>query len=486
MVPLRVYREKPFVNFVKTFYINPFIGDLKETGSLVYGPGSKNDSSVARALVKPTPEQATQIQKAKKYAMEVSIKMVLMKQTKHLGLLLLTSYICRIYVGCINYDTREESIKQAFNAFGPIRSITMSWDPTTQKHKGFAFVEFETPEGAQLAEEQMNGVLVCGRNIKVRNSVLFCADVCTGYGYVEYETLQCALDAISSMNLFDLGGQYLRVGRAVTPPDAKNLGPVSTAPPSALPNATAMAAAAVSAKLTALDAVAKNKKIVLNFVQPTFFQKKKRRSRSRSRSREEREREKRRREEREKEKIKKEIKKEKESSKPIPVPPLITKDEALETPDALKNAAAAAQQLELLKKLDEGQEPVTLAQHEDMSIKGVSARQLVMQKLMKNRSESVVLLIRNMVGADEVDEELQGDIEEECNKYGKVEHVIIYKEQQDEDQNSEIVVKIFVEFQNFDQVKTARDALHGRFFSGRKITAIVYDQELYDQQDLSG
>ena len=27
------------------FYITLFIGDLKETGSLVYGPGSKNDSS---------------------------------------------------------------------------------------------------------------------------------------------------------------------------------------------------------------------------------------------------------------------------------------------------------------------------------------------------------------------------------------------------------------------------------------------------------
>jgi hypothetical protein len=26
------------------------------------------------------------------------------------------------------------------------------------------------------------------------------------------------------MNLFDLGGQYLRVGRAITPPDTKNLG----------------------------------------------------------------------------------------------------------------------------------------------------------------------------------------------------------------------------------------------------------------------
>ena len=41
----------------------------------------------------------------------------------------------RIYVGCINYDTREEEIKKAFVTFGPIRSITMSWDSMTGKHK---------------------------------------------------------------------------------------------------------------------------------------------------------------------------------------------------------------------------------------------------------------------------------------------------------------------------------------------------------------
>ena len=34
-----------------------------------------------------------------------------------------------------------------------------------------------------------------------------------GYGFVEYDTHQSANDAIASMNLFDLGGQYLRVGR---------------------------------------------------------------------------------------------------------------------------------------------------------------------------------------------------------------------------------------------------------------------------------
>ena len=34
-----------------------------------------------------------------------------------------------------------------------------------------------------------------------------------GWGYINYETLQSAADAIASMNLFELGGQYLRVGR---------------------------------------------------------------------------------------------------------------------------------------------------------------------------------------------------------------------------------------------------------------------------------
>ena len=46
-----------------------------------------------------------------------------------------TKIISRIYVGCINYDTKEDSIKTAFLPFGPARSITMSWDAMTGKHK---------------------------------------------------------------------------------------------------------------------------------------------------------------------------------------------------------------------------------------------------------------------------------------------------------------------------------------------------------------
>lgn len=35
------------------------------------------------------------------------------------------------------------------------------------KHKGYSFLEYETAEAAQLALEQMSGVVIGGRNIKV-------------------------------------------------------------------------------------------------------------------------------------------------------------------------------------------------------------------------------------------------------------------------------------------------------------------------------
>lgn len=75
--------------------------------------------------------------------------------------------MCRVYIGSISFELREDTIRQAFAPFGPIKTINMSWDPVAQKHKGFAFVEYDLPEAAQLALEQMNGVMIGGRNIKV-------------------------------------------------------------------------------------------------------------------------------------------------------------------------------------------------------------------------------------------------------------------------------------------------------------------------------
>merc|ERR1719322_1705734 len=152
----------------------------------------------------------------------------------------------------------------------------------------------------------------------------------------------------------------------------------------------------------------------------------------------------------------------------------------------LSEEAEKAKQEELQKKLMEGQEPATIAQQENMQIKGQSARHLVMQKLMRDQPQSVVVVLRNMVGPEDVDEELQEEIEEECGKYGEVERVIIYQEKQGEEEDAPIIVKIFVEFKQSASAKKAKDALHNRFFGGRVVVAQIYDQELYENQDLSG
>jgi RNA-binding proteins (RRM domain) len=85
-------------------------------------------------------------------------------------------HICS-HQGCQYDDNITEFIfHSVFEAFGPIKYCKLAPGSTPSRHKG--------------------------------------------YGFIEYETQQAALEAITSMNLFDLGGQYLRVGRAITPPNA--------------------------------------------------------------------------------------------------------------------------------------------------------------------------------------------------------------------------------------------------------------------------
>lgn len=155
--------------------------------------------------------------------------------------------------------------------------------------------------------------------------------------------------------------------------------------------------------------------------------------------------------------------------------------------DVLKKAHEK-QQEELQKKLLDEVEPQTLQQQETMSIKGQNARHLVMQRLMRPRDSKVVVL-RNMVGPEDVDEMLQEEIQDECTKFGLVERVIIYNEKQtdnEHDENADVIVKIFVEFSLSEETEKAKEALNGRYFGGRLVRAEMYDQALFDHGDLSG
>ncbi|CAG2179962.1 unnamed protein product, partial [Oppiella nova] len=156
---------------------------------------------------------------------------------------------------------------------------------------------------------------------------------------------------------------------------------------------------------------------------------------------------------------------------------------------AMGTAAAALAAKELELKLSEANSNVdesqTLQQQENIVIKGSNARQMLMHKLMR-KNESRVIVLRNMIGIEDLDDELEQEVTEECGKFGFVNRVIIYQERQSEEDDADIVVKIFVEFSQQSEAIKGRDALNGRFFGGRTVKAELYDQILYEDNDLSG
>lgn len=60
--------------------------------------------------------------------------------------------------------------------------------------------------------------------------------------------------------------------------------------------------------------------------------------------------------------------------------------------------------------------------------------------------QSKVLVLRNMVGVEDLDEDLEHEVTDECSKFGAVSRVVIYNEKQGEEEDAEVIVKIFVEF----------------------------------------
>ncbi|XP_023806016.1 poly(U)-binding-splicing factor PUF60 isoform X5 [Oryzias latipes] len=493
-----------------------------------------------------TPEQQEALQRAKKYAMEQSIKSVLVKQTIAHQQQQLTNLqvaaqrqralaiMCRVYVGSIYYELGEDTIRQAFAPFGPIKSIDMSWDSVTMKHKGFAFVEYDVPEAAQLALEQMNSVMLGGRNIKVGRpsnigqaqpiidqlaeearaynriyvasvhpdlsdddiksvfeafgrikSCMLARDPTSGrhrgFGFIEYEKPQSAVDAVSSMNLFDLGGQYLRVGKAVTPP----MPLLTPTTPGGLPPAAAVAAAAATAKITAQASMNPFQRDLMAFQEAVAGAS-----------------------------VLGALAAPQLLGQQIGIPQAVMAAQApgvitgvtpvrpaipvipqvglvnpvLASPPVLSNQAASSSQQEKKEEKEEALQDGTgqemLSDQEHMSISGSSARHMVMQKLLR-KSESTVMVLRNMVGPEDIDDDLEGEVTEECGKFGTVNRVIIYQEKQGEEEDADIIVKIFVEFSAASEMNKAIQALNDRWFGGRKVVAEVYDQDRFNSSDLS-
>ncbi|XP_032663183.1 splicing factor 45 [Odontomachus brunneus] len=95
---------------------------------------------------------------------------------------------------------------------------------------------------------------------------------------------------------------------------------------------------------------------------------------------------------------------------------------------------------------------------------------------------SKVVLLRNMVGPGEVDDDLEPEVKDECNtKYGDVARVIIHEVME---AAPEEAVRIFVEFKRIESAIKAVVDLNGRFFGGRQVKAGFYSSEKLDMLQL--
>ncbi|XP_067627462.1 peptidyl-prolyl cis-trans isomerase E [Eurosta solidaginis] len=72
-----------------------------------------------------------------------------------------------VYVGALADEVTEKLLNDAFIPFGDIADIQMPVDYETQKHRGFAFIEYEMSEDAAAAIDNMNDSELCGRTIRV-------------------------------------------------------------------------------------------------------------------------------------------------------------------------------------------------------------------------------------------------------------------------------------------------------------------------------
>jgi cold-inducible RNA-binding protein len=76
----------------------------------------------------------------------------------------------RLYVGNLSYQSTDDSIREAFSAFGEVSDVHVVLDRDTGRSRGFAFVTMESDAAAQKAIGEMNGAMVDGRALRVNEA----------------------------------------------------------------------------------------------------------------------------------------------------------------------------------------------------------------------------------------------------------------------------------------------------------------------------
>jgi len=75
-----------------------------------------------------------------------------------------------IYVGNLSHEVTEEDLRQAFEAFGQVESVTIIKDKFTGESRGFGFVEMPAKAEAESAIADLNEKELKGRALNVNEA----------------------------------------------------------------------------------------------------------------------------------------------------------------------------------------------------------------------------------------------------------------------------------------------------------------------------
>ncbi len=75
-----------------------------------------------------------------------------------------------IFVAKLSFDTQEDDLRQTFEEFGEVSSVSVITDKFTGKSKGYAFVEMPNDDEANNAIGELNDSELDGRTIVVKKA----------------------------------------------------------------------------------------------------------------------------------------------------------------------------------------------------------------------------------------------------------------------------------------------------------------------------
>jgi RNA recognition motif-containing protein len=75
-----------------------------------------------------------------------------------------------IYVGNLSFNTDDDALREAFEAYGEVSNAAVIQDKFSGRSRGFGFVEMPVAAEGQAAIEGLNGAELDGRALKVNEA----------------------------------------------------------------------------------------------------------------------------------------------------------------------------------------------------------------------------------------------------------------------------------------------------------------------------